>query len=213
MIGAMGRRIATFIGVVAVSGMLMVAAGPASASEGSSGGDGDESTSVRVIDRGGEKLPVDVAAQREALELGQPVTVRTADPFPDGVELSLGETVQVNYSDGGVVRHAVALGCTITSTAGNPYKTSNKAQAAHSHSLSSGCSSSQFIQGVLESYSWPWWHTRDIKNVTVYPGWTTYFYTQKACVNSNNTQWKARNDRGPTTIVQSSEVTLACNPG
>lgn len=41
---------------------------------------------------------------------------------------------------------------------------------------------------------------------------TSDFFTEKACVNSNNTQWKARNDRGATMIAQSPEVTLAGNP-
>ena len=172
-----------------------------------------QSTPVRVIDRTGEKLPADVTAQREALELERPVAVRSAVPLPEGVKLSVGETVQVNYSDGVAVHQAITLACTITSSGGNPYKTGNRAQAAHTHHVSSGCPSSQFIQAVLESYSWPWWHTRDITNSMVQPGWTSYFFTEKACVNSHNTQWKARNDRGTTTIAQSPEVTLACNPG
>ena len=207
------RRIATFIRVTAVAGTLMLAAGPASASELSSGGDGDKSTPVRVVDRTFENLPVDVTAQREAIELQRPVDVRSAVPLPPDIKLSVGKTVLVNYRDGVAVHQAATQACTISSTAGNPGKSGNSALASHSHSVSSGCPSSQFVQGILESYASPWWHTRDITNSTVEPGWTSYFFTDKACVNSNNTQWKARNDRGSTTIAQSPEVTLACNPG
>lgn len=156
-----GRRIATFIGVTAVAGALMIAASPASASpasasETSSGGDGEVLTPNRVIDRTFENLPVDVTAQREAIKLQRPVEVRSAVPLPPGVTLSVGESVQVNYRNGVALHQAVSLGCTTSSTAGTPFSWGSYAESDDSHYVSSGCPSSQFIQAVMESYAWPW---------------------------------------------------------
>ena len=169
--------------------------------------------SVRIVDRTFESMPIQATAARTLPSTGLTTEAYVPIPLPPGFELAVGETVQVNYSDGVVTQQAIALACTSTSSVGNPYVTSGQARSSHSHGLSSGCAAKASVNGILSSYAAPWWHQRDFETVTVNPDYTVYWVTSRACVNSGTTTWHSENAIGSSVTALSPNVNLACNPG
>lgn len=203
------------VALVLAAGMsLLLGASPAAAD--TSGG-GDEGSAVdRVIDRTDDTMPVLNQSARSFSANTEEVP--GVIPLPDGVTLSVGETVQVNYSDGVAVHEAITLACTTTGTVGNPYKSGNSVTAKHTYGMNSSCGGgNQQIEGKLDSFASPFWHTRSSVLQLVRPGFTTTWFTSKSCVNSTNTAWKAftiaQTTSGSTPVATSPQVTLACNPG
>ncbi len=69
------------------------------------------------------------------------------------------------------------------------------------------------MNGILSSFAWPLWHQRDFETVTVTPGSSLYWATDKKCVNSGSTTWHSENAIGSSDTALSADVNLACNPG
>lgn len=203
------RRGMGFALALAAATSLLIGAAPAP-TDGDSVAD-DAPVVDRVIDRTDEQLPVlDMGAQSRARGI---VDVQGVIPLPDGVTLSVGEKVQINYSNGVAVHEAVTASCSTSATAANPVKSGNQATASHTVSHSSGCSGNLSVNGGLESYAWPNWHRRDYYLSTVASGGTRYMFTAKACVNSGSTLWRSKTGTIAAVLAQSPEVSLACNPG
>lgn len=225
MINLSRRKLAGFVGVLALVTVSVATAGPAMASSDSSFAP-DASVPDRVIDLSSERVPWDYAALAKVDDelSATPTTHRStsqttsavlggAVPLPEGAQLRVGETLQVNYSDGIVVHQAVTAACTATSSVSNPYKSGSAGRADHSYGLSSGCPGNTSVNAILSSFAAPWWHQRDFKTVSVIPGTTSYWGTTRTCVNSNSTTWHAENAVGSSSISLSSNVNIACNPG
>ncbi|TFD62550.1 hypothetical protein E3T39_00945 [Cryobacterium suzukii] len=213
------KKAVVFVAVLALAFMNIAAAKPAANT-----GLPDNGTNVipadRIIDRTSDKIPVDKTATKKLQELQQKesssrqsVTVRTPIPLPNGVELGTGEVVQVNYSDGVVTHQAVAATCAVTSSVQNPTVANGSARASHSYGLSSGCSETTSVNGILSSYAAPWWHQRSFKTTSVRPGITAYWVTSKTCVNTSSRTWHAENAVGSSVVGLTPDVNLACNPG
>lgn len=208
---------------VAIAASVVFAAAPATASPAHTRSS-DIATNTappdQVIDRTSERMPVDATAMN-TLQARQPaasasqqvVSTNTPIPLPAGVVLRTGETIQVNYSDGVVVHQAIAASCTSTSSVQNPYVSGGYAWSYHTHGLSSGCSGSTDVNGILSSFAWPLWHQRDFETVTVTPGSSLYWATDKKCANSGSTTWHSENAIGSSDTALSPDVNLACNPG
>ncbi len=213
------QRTVAFAGA-AVLALLTVAAARPAAADPASPGDAPKPVAVtKVIDRTSEKIPVDVTAVKalQASELAgatnpQAVAVKPV-PLPDGVTLQPGETLQVNYSNGVAVHQAITAACTSTSTVDTPYVSGGYAWSYHSHGISSGCSNSASVNGILSSYAPPLWWQRDFQTVTVTPGSSLYWATNKKCVNSGSKTWHSENAIGSSDTALSPDKNLACNPG
>lgn len=203
-----------WIGGMVAASILMFGSSPAVAADGSTQAE-DGPQVDRVIDNSSEKLPVmgihpnSVDSRSTAQES---FTVAGEIPLPTGVKLTVGETVQVNYSDGVAVHHALSAACTTSATAYNPYMGQGQVRASHSISRSSGCSGGYLLVGELESYAPPFWHKRNSGSNTVQPGTTAFVITSKLCVNTSSKLWKART-LNVTLLAVSPEVSLPCNPG
>lgn len=197
-------------------------AAPSSAVKASTAAVGDgtsPSPADRVIDRTSERIPIDVTAvntlkarQLNASDGGQAIAIKPV-PLPDGVVLKPGETIQVNYADGVAVHTAIAAGCSSTSTVDTPYVSGGYAWSYHTHGLSTGCSGSAYVNGILSSLAWPNWWQRDFETVNVTPGSTLYWATNRKCVNSGSTTWHSENAIGSSDTALSPDKNLACNPG
>jgi len=207
------NRIAAAFACTMLSGVLAAGSTSASASDSAPLGDDAATPSVRVIDRSDESAPAATSAPLTRGAVSPPISVKGVIPVPSEIALRVGETVQVNYSDGVVVHQALAAGCTSSSAVSNPYVASGYAWADHSHSLSSGCPSSTSVNGILSSFAWPWWHQRDFYTVSVNPGTSVYWSPRKKCQNSSSTTWHTENAIGSSTTALSADVNLACNPG
>lgn len=168
---------------------------------------------VRIIDRTFERMPIPSTAAQALQSTGVTTEEYVPIPLPPGVKLALGETVQVNYSDGVVTQQAIALACTSTSSVQTPYVSSGTARSRHTHGISSGCAQTASVNGILSSFAWPWWYQRDFETVTVYPNSTVSWSTIRGCQSSGSTTWHSENAIGSSIAALSPDVNLACNPG
>lgn len=140
--------------------------------------DGQE-ISLRVINLPDDRMPLpEAAAARAGNSDGVDSMVPGVIPLPDGVRIGVGERVQVNYLDGVVVHVQTLAGCTVSHSAGNPYKSNGMARAAHSFGLSSGCPSREYVTGRLWGHVNFFWGYRlqYSHTVIVVPG-NTYFWS------------------------------------
>lgn len=206
-------RIAAALACTLLAGALAAGSMSASASDSAPPHDDPTTPSVRVVDRSVENAPATKRAPLTHDAVSPPISVEGVIPVPDDIIVRVGETVQVNYSDGVVVHQALAAGCTSSSAVSNPYVASGYAWADHSHSLSSGCPGSTSVNGILSSFAWPLWHQRDFYTVSVSPGTSVYWSPRKRCQNSGSTTWHTENAIGSSTTALSADVNLACNPG
>ncbi|QRY41078.1 hypothetical protein JVX92_01985 [Microbacterium hominis] len=207
------NRIAAAFACTVLCGVLAAGSTSASASDSAPLGDDAATPSVRVVDRTNESAPAATRAPLMGDAVSPPVSVKGVIPVPPEINLRVGESVQVNYSDGVVVHQALAAGCTSSSAVSNPYVASGYAWSDHSHSLSSGCPNSTSVNGILSSFAWPLWHQRHFYTVTVTPGTSVYWSPRKQCQNNGSTTWHAENAIGSSTTALSADVNLACNPG
>ncbi|MGN6426067.1 MAG: hypothetical protein ACTHMF_04540 [Leifsonia sp.] len=175
---------------------------------------------TRVVDRTSEKMPVDAAAMdslraRARATIDIPTTSVAAKPIPlpPDVAIRPGETVQVDYSDGVAVHRMLAPACTSTSTVDTPYVSGGYAWSYHTHGLSAGCPGSASVNGILSSLAPPWWWQRDFTTVTVTPGSTLYWPTNRKCESGGATSWHSENAIGSSVTALSPDRSLACNPG
>lgn len=118
-------------------------------------------------------------------------SVGPARPVPADEQPQLGETVLVQYADATVVHHAVTAGCTVSGTAGNPYKTSSGRVQATTSYQQSGCTNVVQARGGLDMYWGFEW--RDFKSSTYVPtnGALHTQYLGWACQNSNQSPWRS----------------------
>lgn len=169
----------------------------------------EENSTVSVVAKTWEDVPIsDDALARSEVSIG-PVVIEGVVPLPREVELSVGERLTVEYADGLVVHEQLAASCTVSLTVYNPKKTNNQAQANHSISVSSGCSSNHTATGRLLSYTGLLgWSMRSSRTSTGYPGSTTVWTTSEPCATGTSTKWQATT--GLPVVATSAEVTLAC---
>lgn len=170
----------------------------------------------RVIDLSRETLPTSSSAQAadEAVLQNPDIVVESPGvlALPTGIELSPGETLQVNYADGVAVYEAITASCTITRVANTPTKytpsTPDRATTTFSVSLTSGCSNGPFY-GHLMRGTPPLDVSVASKNVVGAPGSTMYWATYKNCL---TTAWHKYYSEvtGMMGVKTSKAVTLAC---
>lgn len=203
--------LAAISAAVLVAGMLAFSATPANADTGAQDVDSTvDAGSVRVFYLTSEKMPIGAPDMTALKSSGDTVGVYTPAALPAGVELAVGETAKLIYSDGVVVQEAVALACTATSTVSNAFKSSSKARVNHSHGLSAGCSATS-VNGILYSSAWPWPAQRDFHTVKVNPGYTTSWQTSRTCAGTATTGWFGENAIGSSLVASSPSVNLACS--
>lgn len=194
----------------AVAALAVGGGAPAYASQTPSD-DGSGGPIDRVIDHSDQAMPTSQSAARMA-NGDQPVTIVGEIPLPEDLQLRVGETVQVNYSDGVVTHEAVTAACTVSALSGNPYRTSAaQARSHHEYSLSSSCGdASHTAEGLMSSYAWPVWHQRAWVYVTVNRGTLKSWDVTKKCDSNASSLWRSTTSRGANVVASSGEVSLGC---
>ena len=196
--------------VAAVGALTILGASPAYANT-SPATDDERSAVTRVLDLTDQSMPRPATESRSVAPRGSVET--EVIPLPSGLQLSVGESVQVNYADGVAVHQAVAAGCTVSIEAGVPTKSGNIATAYHWYSFTSECGdSSRIVTAGLSSYAAPLWHQRAFQTRTINRGTGQSIVTQKTCANSNTTSWRAETGPGSIVLATSGEARLACSP-
>lgn len=168
-------------------------------------------TADRVIDKTDETFVfvegVNFLSQRGGGEVAE--TISKAAPIPADEQPAVGETVEVQYANATVVHTAVAAACTVSSTAGKPYKNVGYSWGQVKHSRSSGCGSAT-VQGVL---SWNWlgqYYGKDVNTRTVSAGESWSVTGRWQCNTTSSTTWKNELNLGAMTVASGGTATLAC---
>lgn len=171
---------------------------------------------VRVVDRRNQLLPASRLPLPQADMDSQVRIVMTPGevPLPSGEALSVGEVVQVNYSNGVAVHERVAATCTVSATAQSPFKAEgpnySRAVARLSYSRSSGCKKGGAMAMLWGPHLFQGTSVLSSQYLVVVGGWTSSVQLLKNCKKGNKKLW--RSQMGAPEIAGSSWVTLPCTP-
>ena len=131
--------------------------------------------------------------------------------LPSGVELEVGETIQINYADGTVVYAAPMAGCVTSTGASPPIVNAGNAWTLNEHSSNSGCSGVTYnLTGQIQSKTLGAWWTRASTTKTLYGGQSLAWPTKTPCIQTTNAEWRGRTLIGGTLVAQSSATNIPC---
>lgn len=155
------------------------------------------------------------STQKTQRGVDQAVVSDAQVPLSEGVTLGVGETLQVNYSDGVAVHTALKAACTQSSTAGVPKLTTagNIVYGSHSFSLSAGCSQKVYPEGrVIRVAALGIHKAMAVRTIQVLPGALASWNVQWTCKSKNATEWFSvtAGEVGGAAIATSAKKKLNC---
>lgn len=134
-----------------------------------------------------------------------------ADDFP--VLPAVGKTVKAKKKDGSdVLVTQLAADCTMSVSAGTPYKQNNRIYAYVNISRSSGCAGNVYVYGWLYRVNYGGGYSLEsATNSSLSPGTSIYMpEISKECVTGWYTNWHSSGSVGTGSGINSSEVSLPC---
>ncbi len=208
--------------IASISTISVMATSPALASSGGEYLDPADGTRTTVVaERVIFKLDQDWFDPALSLSLSARTSsvtvVGPARPIPADEQPRVGETVLVQYADATVVHQAITLACTVTTSAGTPYKYGSTVRADTSY-YQSGCSGITRAQGDLDMYfAFEWRNQLPNSSSGTAPrnGQTYYWGLVWHCTNTNNSPFHSTvsnqyPNSGLYIINVSNQANLAC---
>jgi hypothetical protein len=206
------KRLAWISAISAIS--IVGTSAPALASD-----DDDDLGSEIVVDRVIYKLDQNAFDESTLalLESGgeSGVDLGDAHAIPEDEQPQVGEVVLVEYADATVVHQAVTLACTVTTTAGNPYKSGNYAHA-NTRFEQTGCTGIIRAESRLQMYWGFSWVSKSILGTNNPLSGNSYGFGHSwYCTNTNSSPFRSivadqYQNSGMYIINTSNTVNLAC---
>lgn len=174
----------------------------------------EEVTVPRTLDRTDEPIPLPSSLRKARADTDGVDVVQAEVPLPDGVTLQVGESVQVNYSDGVAVHTALKATCTQTATASTPkLSTANSVYGRHTFSLSTGCTGKVYPEGrIIRVGLLGIWKAAAVRTIQVLPGALASWNVPWTCRNKNATEWLSvtAGEEAGAAIARSDKKKLNC---